>query len=100
MACGLEHGFECRQYVPWVRLNAACSDLQEAYQQCLGSGDECVVVGLPDAQGHWECDTYSGGCFTSPQPARCSCGRGSHMGTTFTDDGKSSIEEQIRRHCK
>jgi hypothetical protein len=96
-ACGLEQGFHCSAwYGGWVKLDAACAELQEAYQVCLGSGDECFVTGGPDAQGHHECDNYSAGCFHRPEPSTCTCSNGER----FTDDGSGPIEEQVGRHCK
>jgi hypothetical protein len=97
-ACGVEHGLTCSNW-GYHRLPPACADLQEAYQVCLGSGDECQNINNAET-GIYECDTYSASCNALGNPQPCVCGTGPHVNETFTFDGTEPFGELVARHCK
>jgi hypothetical protein len=101
LGCAVERGLICPVDFDDVRVNPACTAIEDASQRCMGRGDNCshgTVVGGQSCTV--ACDQYAADCSRSSTAAAwtCTCSYGPKLGKTFTatECNESTVAEACR----
>jgi hypothetical protein len=95
--CGLQHGLRCADTSDDVLFNPACASVEEAFDRCSGSHDNCTIeVSVATSGSTYECDQYAATC----ENGVCTCTFGPHVGKTFTPSGDTFDETSVAAACK
>jgi hypothetical protein len=90
--CAGRYGMRCSELSGDALFAPECAAVEEQWDRCTGSGDNCTEVHKP-ASGSalascWiECDQYAATCsFNAPDQASCTCIYGPQRGHAFGAD--------------
>ena len=99
LRCGAEHGVHCAMLSDDVLFAPDCSSVEEKWDQCSGSNDNCTEV-LPAGKWLIECDQYGADCsMTAAGAFDCACTSGPHLGVKFAASSGDNVAV-IAKNCK
>jgi hypothetical protein len=90
LACADRYGLRCASLSDDVLFAPECASVEEEWDLCAGSGDNCTeVIGVASSDAgaacQIECDQYAADCFRGSVGAiSCTCTFGRRVGHTFS----------------
>jgi hypothetical protein len=104
IACGAEHGLRCALLSDDILYQPACAAIEEAYDVCSGSHDNCTQILMPVSGGLeclTECDQYAADCSgPTGGPYGCTCTFGPKSGTSFVIASCTNLPVDVALACK